>query len=128
MLLKMVLLVACGGALGSVARYLFNMATMKLVGPDFPWGTLGVNIIGSLAIGVIVGLLAFTTEWTQEIRAFAVVGVLGGFTTFSAFSLDAMLMGEKGAFLQMGLYVVSSVVLSLAATWGGLYLVKAFTS
>ena len=124
MMLKTVLLVALGGAIGSVARYLFNVATMRLAGPDFPWGTLGVNIIGSLLIGVIAGLLAFTTEWAQDVRAFAVIGILGGFTTFSAFSLDAMLLWEKGALLQMGLYVVSSVVFSIAATCGGLYLVK----
>ncbi len=123
-MLKTLLLIAAGGALGSVGRYGFNQLATKLMGADFPWGTLGVNIIGSLLIGIIVGLLAFATEWSQDVKAFAVVGVLGGFTTFSAFSLDAILLWERGALMPMLAYVLASVVLSLAATFGGLALVR----
>lgn len=123
--MKTVLLVALGGALGSVARYLFMVAATRFVGSGFPWGTLGVNIFGSFAIGSIIGILAFMTQWTQEFRAFAVVGVLGGFTTFSTFSLDALLLWEKGSYIHFALYIVGSVAMSLAAAGGGLYLIKA---
>lgn len=127
-MIKTILLVAAGGAIGSVARHLVNQLTAKTVGAEFPWGTLSVNIVGSLLIGIIVGLLAFMTQWSQDVRAFAVVGILGGFTTFSAFSLDAILLGERGAYGQMFLYVAGSVLLSLAATFGGLYLVRTMSS
>jgi CrcB protein len=127
MVLKTVLLVACGGAIGSVARHGFNQIALKFAGSDFPWGTLGVNVIGSLLIGIVIGLLAFMTQWSQDIRAFAVVGILGGFTTFSAFSIDALLLGERGSYGLMFLYISASVILSLLAAFGGLLLVKAFS-
>lgn len=123
-MLKTLLLIAAGGAIGSVGRHGFNQLAAKLMGTDFPWGTMGVNIIGSLLIGLIVGLLAFATEWSQDVRAFAVVGILGGFTTFSAFSLDAILLWERGTLMPMLVYVCASVILSLAATLGGLALVR----
>lgn len=123
-MLKTLLLIAAGGALGSVGRHGFNQLAAKLMGTDFPWGTMGVNIIGSLLIGVTVGLLAFATEWSQDVRAFAVVGVLGGFTTFSAFSLDAILLWERGALVPLFGYILGSLILSLAATFGGLALVR----
>ncbi len=127
-MIKTILLIAAGGALGSLARHGSNQLVIKYFGNDFPWGIMGINILGSLLIGVIAGLLAFSTEWSQDIRAFAVVGVLGGFTTFSAFSLDAVLLWERGAIGAMFLYVTASVVLSLAATFGGLFLVRALTA
>ena len=78
MLLNTTLMIAAGGALGSVARHGMNQLIARLAGTDFPWGTMSVNIIGSLAIGLITGLLAFATDWSQDIRSFAVVGFLGG--------------------------------------------------
>ena len=128
MLLNTTLMIAAGGALGSVARHGMNQLIARLAGTDFPWGTMSVNIIGSLAIGLITGLLAFATDWSQDIRSFAVVGFLGGFTTFSAFSLDAALLWERGSVMPMLLYTGGSVFLSIAATFGGLYLIRTFTS
>lgn len=126
--LNTILIIAAGGALGSVARHGMNQLMARLAGTDFPWGTMSVNIIGSFAIGLIAGLLAFATEWSQHIRSFAVVGFLGGFTTFSAFSLDTALLWEKGAAMPALLYMGGSVLLSIAATFGGLYLVRLFAS
>ena len=127
-MIKAFLLIGLGGALGSMARHGCNQLALKYLGDDFPWGVMGINILGSLLIGVMVGLLAFTTDWSQDIRAFVVVGILGGFTTFSAFSLDAVVLWERGAVGAMFLYVVGSVLLSLAATFGGLTLVRAFSA
>lgn len=127
-MIKAFLLIGLGGALGSMARHGCNQLALKYLGNDFPWGVMGINILGSLLIGIIVGLLAFETDWSQDIRAFVVVGMLGGFTTFSAFSLDAVLLWERGAFGSMLLYVAGSVLLSLVATFGGLSLVRAFAA
>lgn len=127
-MIKTLLLVAAGGAIGSVGRHLFNQMSSRFIGTDFPWGTLGVNIIGSLLIGIIVGLLAFSSQWSQDIRSFVVVGILGGFTTFSAFSLDVVLLGQRGAYSEMLFYIGGSVFLSLAAAIGGLYLARVLFS
>lgn len=116
------LLVALGGAIGASGRYLLSTVTLKHFGPGFPVGTLAANIIGSALMGVLVGWLAFKgAEASQSIRLFLGVGLLGGFTTFSAFSLESFLMLEKktyGAFLG---YVSASVFISLAALALGLW-------
>ncbi|WP_198382007.1 fluoride efflux transporter CrcB [Roseomonas sp. KE2513] len=83
-----VLCVAAGGAVGSVLRYLVGVLALRHFGAEFPWGTLTVNVIGSLVIGVIGGAMAAGAALAPELRLFLVTGVLGGFTTFSAFSLD----------------------------------------
>ena len=118
------LLVGLGGAIGAMARHGVNMASLKLIGPDFPYGTLTVNILGSLLIGILAGCFAHFSHWTQEMRLLLVVGVLGGFTTFSSFSLDTILLFEKGAMLQAIIYITSSFALSLAATLGGLWIIR----
>ena len=123
-MIKALLLIAAGGACGSVARHGFNQLAMKWLGTTFPWGTFGVNVLGSLLIGLLAGPLAYKTDWPQELRLFMVVGVLGGFTTFSAFSLDAVLLLERGALLTAGLYIAGSVVLSIAATFAGLLIFR----
>jgi CrcB protein len=127
-MIKTLALIALGGAVGSVGRHGVNMLALRFMGPDFPWGTLAVNVIGSLMIGIIAGVLALLTEWSQELRLFLVVGILGGFTTFSAFSLDSVLLWDRGAYLQMALYVGGSVLISIAGTIGGLAAVRAFAS
>jgi CrcB protein len=104
-----VLLVALGGAVGSVARYLVSVAALATLGAGFPWGTLAVNILGSAAIGVAAGM---GIEGQQ--RLLLVTGVLGGFTTFSAFSLETGALFERSPLLAV-LYVVASVTLGLAA-------------
>lgn len=116
------LLVALGGALGASGRHLISTATFKHFGPGFPVGTLAANIIGSALMGILVGWLAFKgAEASQSVRLFLGVGLLGGFTTFSAFSLESFLMLEKktyGAFIG---YVSASVLISLAALALGLW-------
>ena len=124
--MKLVLLVALGGAIGSVLRYLVGLASGRLLGPGFPWGTLAVNIAGSLAMGLVIGLAASKFQLTNEFRAFAATGILGGFTTFSAFSLDFALLFERRDYGLAGLYLAGSVGLSILALFVGLYLVRAW--
>ncbi|AXV15627.1 fluoride efflux transporter CrcB [Neorhizobium sp. SOG26] len=120
-----VLLVAVGGAFGSVCRYLVGAWTLRQFGPGFPWGTLSVNILGSFLIG-------FLSEWiirrlgaSSEMRLLLITGMLGGFTTFSAFSLDFVALLERGSGFAGAGYLALSVVISLAAVFGGLALGRA---
>ncbi|MBC2773854.1 fluoride efflux transporter CrcB [Rhizobium sp. AQ_MP] len=117
-----ILLVAVGGAAGSVARYLTGIAMTRLLGPGFPWGTITVNIIGSFIIGLLTEMMARKFSAPLELRLLLVVGFLGGFTTFSSFSLDTMALFERGEGLTAFVYVAASVLLSLAAAFGGLAL------
>ena len=117
-----ILLVAIGGATGSVARYLTGIAMTRLLGPAFPWGTITVNILGSFAIGILAELVARKLSAPVELRLLLVVGFLGGFTTFSSFSLDTLSLFEKGEGVVALAYVGASVILSLAAAFGGLAL------
>lgn len=116
--------VALGGAVGASGRYLFNLQAMRLMGMGFPWGTLGVNIIGSFIMGILAESLALRFNVSAEMRSFLMTGVLGGFTTFSAFSLDAGVMIERNDFALAGLYIAASVVGSIAALFLGLYAVR----
>jgi CrcB protein len=110
-------------------RHGVNVAAARLVGFGFPWGTLSVNILGSFAMGVLAGWLALKAgeEWTQPVRVFVATGILGGFTTFSAFSLDAVLLWERGQIALAAAYIVASVVLSIGGLVGGLALVRIAT-
>jgi CrcB protein len=114
------LLVAIGGAVGSVCRYLTGLWMTRLFGPAFPWGTLTVNVVGSFAIGFLTELVARKLNASMEMRLLIVVGFLGGFTTFSSFSLDTMALIERGATVAAFSYVLVSVVISLLAAFGGL--------
>jgi len=114
--------VALGGAIGASGRYLTGVAAIRLMGPGFPWGTLAVNVLGSFAMGVLV--VTFGHLSANRLAPLLMTGVLGGFTTFSAFSLDALTIWERG---QQGLaatYVVASVGLSLAAIVAGLWMAR----
>lgn len=122
------LIVGMGGAIGSMLRYGAGILSLKFSPDNFPWGTFIINILGSFCIGIIIGLLAHAQNWSEEIRLFAVVGVLGGFTTFSAFSLDTVLLFERGQYLYAGLYVAGSVLISIAATFLGLFLIRTFAA
>lgn len=117
-----IMLVAIGGASGSVARYLTGIAMTRWLGTAFPWGTITVNIVGSFAIGLLAELVARKLSAPMEVRLLLVVGFLGGFTTFSSFSLDTLSLFEKGEGLAALAYVGASVILSLAAALGGLAL------
>ena len=114
--------VAMGGAIGASARHVLGHLTLRAFGPSFPYGTMMANVIGSLLMGLLVGFLAAKVSGGQNLRLFLGVGLLGGFTTFSAFSLDAMLMLEKKAYGTFMGYVGGSVILSLGALMAGLWL------
>lgn len=120
-----ILLVALGGALGSLARYGVNVWTARAFGPAFPWGTLTVNVAGGFVMGLIAALLALRGGEAGEARLFLMTGVLGGFTTFSAFSLDAVTLWERGEAGVALMYVAASVSLSVAALVAGLALGRA---
>jgi fluoride exporter len=115
------LLVGAGGALGAISRHGLSVLVGRLWPMSFPLATLLVNLLGSLAMGVFIGLLArLLPVWQHEARLFVAVGVLGGFTTFSSFSLDAIVLIERGELLQAGAYVLLSVVLCLVGLYLGL--------
>lgn len=120
------LYVALGGALGASLRHLSGLLALRLLGPGFPYGTLFVNVAGSFVMGVVIALLArkgalVGAEW----RLFLVTGLLGGFTTFSAFSLETFVLWERGESGTAIGYVLASVVLSILALVAGLMLVRA---
>jgi CrcB protein len=120
------LTVAAGGAIGAGARHLVNQGTLRMLGPGFPWGTLVVNVVGSLVMGLFIGALV---RWSPPaggsgMRLFLATGVLGGFTTFSAFSLDVAVLWERGAMLTAAGYVAVSVVVSILAVFAGLWLMR----
>ncbi len=120
-------LVFLGAGVGGLLRHGANVMCLRWFGVNFPWGTLVVNVSGSLVMGFVAGWLALRAGagWAQDARLFLMTGILGGYTTFSAFSLDAALLWERGAVLQAGGYVLASVVLSIAALAAGLGLVRA---
>ena len=117
-----ILLVAFGGALGSVARYLVNVWSVRLAGVNFPWGTLTVNLVGSFMIGLFAEMIARKFDASAEMRIFLITGVLGGFTTFSAFSLDAVSLITRGDSVLGAVYIAASIGLSIAAVFAGLAL------
>lgn len=124
------LLVFVGAGLGGVLRHGVNLAAARILGTGLPWGTLTVNVVGSFLMGLIAGWLALRAGegWSQPVRLFLATGILGGFTTFSAFSLDAALLWERGQGGMAAAYVAASVALSLAALAGGLFLIRVATS
>lgn len=119
------LLVMIGGGIGAGLRHLANGLALRLAGPNFPVGTMAINIIGSLAMGLVIGMLARRAGDTNAVRLFIATGILGGFTTFSAFSLDFATLWERGATGHALFYVAVSVLGSLAAVFLGLWLVRA---
>ena len=121
------LIVFLGGGLGAMLRHGVNLLVARLVGTSFPWNTFLINITGSLVMGLIAGWFALKAGASQDWRLFLTTGILGGYTTFSAFSLDAALLYERGELGQAAFYVVGSVLLSIAGLFAGLWLVRAFS-
>ena len=119
-------LVAVGGAIGSSLRHFVNIASLRFFGPNFPWGTFAVNVVGSFVMGVFVEMLARRFNGSEELRLFVATGILGGFTTFSAFSLDFAVLWERGAAGQAAAYAAGSVLVSLLALFAGLWFVRSF--
>src|ERR1700712_2400697 len=118
------LLVFIGGGVGSSLRHLINVVSIRSLGTAFPYGTFIINVTGSTVMGLIAGYLAFKGEAAQSWRLFLMTGILGGYTTFSAFSLDAALLYERGEIALALFYVLGSVVLSLVGLFAGLALVR----
>ena len=121
------LLVFIGGGLGASLRHTINMVFTRTFGTGFPYHTFFINVSGSIVMGLIAGYLAFKGEATQHWRLFLMTGILGGYTTFSAFSLDTALLYERGEVALAAVYVVGSVALSIAGLFAGLALVRHFS-
>jgi CrcB protein len=122
------LAVAAGGALGSVARYGVSLYAGRWFGTDFPWGTLFINVSASFLLGALAELFALRWDTTPEIRVLLVVGVCGGYSTFSTFSLEVVTLMNRGATVAAGAYAVGSVVLSVAALLAALRAVRALVT
>lgn len=117
-------IVAMGGALGAGLRHLVNIAVLRLAGSGFPWSTLAVNIAGSFAMGLFVEMLARRFGGSAELRLFVATGILGGFTTFSAFSFDIAVLYDRGAIGSAVFYVSASLVMAVLALFFGMWLGK----
>jgi CrcB protein len=121
----LILSVAVGGAIGSVARYLVAIGSARAFGTSFPWGILIINVTGSALIGAFISLFALRWNLPEPVRVFLTVGICGGYTTFSTFSLDAFYLIERGESVAAALYMIGSVVLSVGALIGAMQLVRA---
>lgn len=119
------LLVMLGGAIGAALRFHVGGVTIRAFGPAFPWGTLIVNVAGGLAMGLLAGTLARVGSHNEPWRLFLAVGVLGGFTTFSAFTIETFGMIERGQYVLASAYVVASVAGALAGLAAGLLFLRA---
>lgn len=119
-------LVFIGGGLGASLRHTVNLVSARALGTAFPYHTFIINITGSILMGLIAGYLAFKGEASQPWRLFVMTGILGGYTTFSAFSLDTALLYERGEIASALVYVLGSVLLSIAGLFVGLALVRHF--
>ncbi|HZT76309.1 MAG TPA: fluoride efflux transporter CrcB [Vicinamibacterales bacterium] len=114
-----ILLIAVGGALGSVARYLFSTTVLRTTGSLFPAGTFAVNLVGCFVFGLIAGAAEQRVQLVPELRMFLLVGVLGGFTTFSSYAFESFALIRDGQFAWAGINVVGQVVAGLAGMWAG---------
>jgi CrcB protein len=121
------LIVFIGGGIGAALRHGVNLVMARWLGTGFPFATLTENVSGSLAIGALVGYFAFRGGMPQHWQLFLTTGILGGYTTFSAFSLDTALLYERGELALAALYVVASVALSIAGLFAWLALVRHLT-
>ena len=117
--------IALGGGIGAAARHGVNVLSGRVLGTEFPWHTLIVNVTGCFAMGVLVGLMALKLNVSHEVRSFLTTGILGGFTTFSAFSLDVAMLIERKAALAAGAYAVGTTLATIAAVLAGLHLMRA---
>jgi fluoride exporter len=126
--MRLLLLATVGGALGSGARHLVNVAVTRAMGPAFPWATLTVNVVGSFLMGFLVELILRRFGGSVEMRTFLATGILGGFTTFSAFTLDVSALMGRGDHTGAVTYIVASVAISLIALYAGLVLSKVLFS
>ena len=124
--MKFIAYAALGGAIGASGRYLVGLLAVRLLGLGFPYGTFIVNILGAFLMGLLIEALALRFNGSQELRIFLATGVLGGFTTFSAFSLEVATMIERDQWSLAAFYALSSVVLCVGALFIGLYCGRTF--
>lgn len=124
--LSTVLWVAAGGAIGASLRFGIGEWTRRLPAlAAFPWATLGINVLGSLALGVLAGGALISPQVAPQLRAFLTIGLLGGFTTFSSFAYETVALAQAGDMLRAALYAAASVIASVAAAALGLWLARA---
>ena len=123
--MRLLFLAAAGGALGAGSRHLINIGCARLLGSGFPWGTLVVNVVGSFAMAALIEAFALKFGGSLELRTFLATGVLGGFTTFSAYSLDFATLLARKEHVLAGLYLGGSVLLAILAFYAGLAVVRA---
>ena len=123
----MILAIGLGGALGAVSRHFLAAWIARITGHGFPWGIMVVNILGSFIMGLLITYLSHHFNTTPELRAFIVVGLLGGFTTFSTFSLETVLLIERGQMAEAAGYVTGSVVLAVSGLFAGMWLGRIIT-
>jgi CrcB protein len=121
------LIVFLGGGIGAAIRHGVNLASARTLGTAFPYGTLLINITGSLIMGLAAAYFAFKGDASQHWRLFMTTGILGGYTTFSAFSLDAALLYERGEIGMAAVYVTASVAVSIVGLFAGLAIVRSLT-
>lgn len=124
--MHMILSISAGAVIGALSRHYMMIGIERLLGTTFPWGTLLINVLGSLLMGILLELLALKFSLTQEMRALLTVGILGSFTTFSTFSLDAALLIQRGDFTSAIAYALASVVIGIGALFVGIHLVRLF--
>lgn len=121
-MLRQLMFIAMGGAIGSVLRFLASQGMHGVLGRSFPYGTLTVNVTGSFFIGLLYILFLERYSLNAEWRAAIIIGLLGGYTTFSSFSFETIALFEEGAIFRAGLNIILSVVVCLLATWAGILL------
>ena len=125
--MALTLWIGLGGALGAMLRHFLNIGIARMAGSEFPWHTMIINITGSFVMGLLISLMALRWNVGNDLRAFLTTGILGGFTTFSAFSLDFAVLVERKAYTLAGAYALGSVVISLIAIFVGMALARALT-
>ncbi|MGM0422722.1 MAG: fluoride efflux transporter CrcB [Pseudomonadota bacterium] len=119
-----ILFIALGGALGAAGRYGVTGFFTRLLGPDFPYGTLAVNVLGSFVLGLVIGIGAHYIVLSEQFKMFFITGFLGAFTTFSTFSLNTVTLFERGEVLQASAYIAASVIVSIAMLMLGLMMTR----
>jgi CrcB protein len=122
--MRLLFYAAAGGAIGTAARHLVNIGMGRWLGAGFPWWTFFVNVTGCLLMGVLIEALALKFHGSTEVRTLLATGVLGGYTTFSAFSMDFAFLMQRHEHVQAALYLVGSIALSILALYAGLWLVR----
>lgn len=116
--------VAAGGALGALARYSVGAAALRFLGAGFPYGTLAVNVTGAFILGLTMGWISHSGHLTPDLQKFWIIGFLGAFTTFSAFTMETLTMLQRQEYMLFALYTGGSVILALVALAAGLYMAR----